>query len=152
MATRKPSLRPPRTPKCLRYTLLCPHDKLVTGFPRIICRAYRGLGVGVFGMRGTYPLNVRVPARTGVSQQTRRPCTCVHVASRLAGRMRARPDPGMLTQPGCSHPFRATRMPLVLPPPLQDAESEALVAAGPLALGGPLRHSLLPSQREPCAS
>lgn len=55
------------------------------------------------------------------------------------GREDARaPRPRMLTQPGCSHPFRATRMLLVLP----KGESKALVAAEPLAVWGSLRHSL----------
>lgn len=49
------------------------------------------------------------------------------------------PRAGMLTQPGCSHPFRATRMLLLL---LHPGESKGRVAAGPLAVWGSLRHSL----------
>lgn len=47
------------------------------------------------------------PSPTGSSPRARQPCTCAHVAFRPAGRMRARPGPGMLTQPGGSHPFNA---------------------------------------------
>lgn len=46
--------------------------------------------------------------------------------------MRARPRPGMLTQPGCSHPFPSTRMLLMQ----KRGESRTPVDAGPPAPGG----------------
>lgn len=58
--------------------------------------------------------------------------------------MRARPRPGMLTQPGCSHPFPSTRMLLMQ----KRGESRAPVDAGPPAPGGPCgTHTAPPGRR-----
>lgn len=64
--TRKPSLRPRGLRQAEDPThCFVPRTVSNRGFPCILCLGHRDLGAGVFGMKGTYSLNVRVPLLPG---------------------------------------------------------------------------------------
>lgn len=91
-----------------RGRTLCPREKLrFPGHHRLMCSVT--LELGTVGIRGTEPYPSLSLRATGVVRVQ----APVHLCGRRLppGRQGAHaPRPAMLTQPGGSHPFRATRM------------------------------------------
>lgn len=88
-----------------RHTALSP-GRFLTEAARASSAEFSDFGVEDFGMRVRYSLNFRVPVLSGAPRGAGTVHLCGPRGAAAPRRtVRARPRPGMLTQPGCSHPF-----------------------------------------------